>query len=146
MKSYERVLKFVKKYPGTVVFRLKEHCKVLDKYINPDEKIRYIFAGQKNSSSIGMPNTFVVALTNKRLLFARKRLIVGYFFYAVTPDMFNDVKVNSGFLWGKIEIDTVKEHVVISNLSKECLDEIETEITQYMLKEKRKYANNEKDS
>lgn len=145
MKSYEGVLKFLKKYPDTIVFRVKEHCKVLDKYINPDETIRYIFAGQKNASSIAIPNTFVIALTDKRLLFARKRLMFGYFFYAITPDMFNDLKVNSGIIWGKIEIDTVKEHAIISNLSKKCLDEIETEITQYMLEEKTKY-NNAKDS
>ena len=69
----------------------------------------------------------------------------GYFFYAVTPDMFNDLKVNSGIIWGKIEIDTVKERAIISNLSKNALDEIETEITQFMIEEKRNY-NNGKDS
>ena len=141
MKSYEQVLKFLKKYPGTIAFRVKEHCKVLDKYINPDEKIKYIFVGQKNNSSVAIPNTFVIALTNKRLLFARKRLLFGYFFYAVTPDMFNDLKVNSGIVWGKIEIDTVKERAIIANLSKDSLDEIETSITQYMLEEKKKYGN-----
>lgn len=142
MKSYEHVLKFMNKYQGTIAFRLKEHCKILDKYINPDEKIRYVFTGQKNSKSIAIPNTFVIALTNKRLLFARKRLLFGYFFYAITPDMFNDLKVNSGIIWGKIEIDTVKEHAIISNISKDALDDIETEITQYMLEEKKKYNTN----
>ena len=144
MKSYDLVLEFLKKYSRTVAFRTKEHCKILDKYVNPDEKINYVFVGQKNLRSIACPNTFVVALTNKRLLFARKRLVFGYFFYAITPDMFNDLKVSSGILWGKIEIDTVKERAIFSNLDKLCLDEIETKITQYMLEEKRKY-NNEKD-
>lgn len=144
MKSYDRVLQFLNKYPGTIAFRLKEHCKILEKYVNPDEKINYVFAGQKNASSIAFPNTFVVALTDKRLLFARKRFVFGYFFYAVTPDMFNDLKVSSGIVWGKIEIDTVKEHAIFSNLSKACLDEIETKITQYMLEEKTKFKN-EKD-
>ena len=99
----------------------------------------YVFASQKNSSSIAVPNTFVVALTNKRLLFARKRLFFGYFFYAVTPDMFNDLKVNSGIIWGQIVIDTVKELAYISNVSKDALDEIETAITEYMMEEKKKY-------
>ena len=144
MKSYDLVLKFLDKYPGTIAFRVKEHCKILEKYANPDEKIKYVFVGQKNAKSISFPNTFVVALTDKRLLFARKRLVFGYFFYAVTPDMFNDLKVTSGIIWGKIEIDTVREQAIFSNLSKKCLDEIETKITQYMIEEKRKY-NNEKD-
>lgn len=145
MKLYEQVMKFKKKYPGTLSFRVKSHCNVLEKHLNPGEKVIYIFTGQKNAKSIAIPNTFVIALTNKRLLFARKRLIFGYFFYAVTPDMFNDLKVNSGMIWGKIVIDTVKELAVISNISKSALNEIETEITEYMMKEKRKYLS-QKDS
>ena len=46
-------------------------------------------------SGVSRGRTFVIALTDKRLLFARKRMMFGYFFYAVTPDMFNDLKVNS---------------------------------------------------
>ena len=143
---YNEVLKFKKKYPSTIAFRLKEHCKVLEKHLNPGEKVIYIFAGQKNAHSIAIPNTFVIALTSERLVFARKRLFFGYFFYAITPDMFNDLKVNSGILWGKIMIDTVKEFAVISNLSKDSLSEIETKITQYMMNEKKKYSLNNKGS
>ena len=139
MGSYEQVKKFMKRHPGTIAFRLKEHCNILDKHLNPDETIKYVFAGQKNNSSISTPNTFVIALTDKRLLFARKRLLFGYFFYAVTPDMFNDLKVNSGIIWGKIIIDTVKELAIISNISKDALSEIETSITQHMAEEKKKY-------
>lgn len=139
MSVYNRVIDFKKKYKGTLAFRLKKHCEIIDKHLNPDEKILYVFTGQKNQISIALPNTFVVALTNKRLLFARKRLIFGYFFYAITPDMFNDLKVSSGIIWGKIIIDTVKELAYMSNIDKEALDEIETQITEYMMEEKKKY-------
>ena len=139
MRVYKEVLKFKKKYSGTLAFRLKEHSEVLEKHLNPGEKILYVFTGQKNQISIALPNTFVVVLTNKRLLFARKRLLFGYFFYAITPDMFNDLKVSSGIIWGKIIIDTVKELAYISNIDKKALDEIETQITEYMMEEKKKY-------
>lgn len=145
MDVYNKVKEFKKKYKGTVAFRLKAHSEVLEKHLNPGEEVLYIFAGQKNNSSIAVPNTFIVALTNKRLVFARKRLFFGYFFYSVTPDMFNDLKANSGVLWGKIIIDTVKELAIISNISKSALSEIETEITEYMMREKKKYAVKKKD-
>lgn len=145
MDVYNKVKKFKKKYKGTVAFRLKAHSEVLEKHLNPGEEVLYVFAGQKNNSSIAVPNTFIIALTNKRLVFARKRLFFGYFFYSVTPDMFNDLKANSGVLWGKIVIDTVKELAIISNISKSALSEIETEITEYMMREKKKYAIKEKD-
>ena len=106
MKIYNEVLKFKKKYPLTLSFRLKKHCEVLEKHMNPDEEVIYAFTGQKNAQSIAFPNTLVGVLTNKRLLFARKRTLFGYFFYAITPDMFNDLKVSAGIIWGKIIIDT----------------------------------------
>ena len=130
---------FKRKYPLTVAWRIKQHCKIIDKHINPDEKVLYVFLGQKNASSLDFVNTYVFALTNKRLIYATKRLVFGYFFYAITPDMFNDLTVKQGLIWGKIIIDSVKEEVLLSNISKNALDEIETKITQYMMEEKRKY-------
>lgn len=130
---------FKRKYPLTVAWRIKQHCKIIDKHINPDEKVLYVFLGQKNASSLDFVNTYVFALTNKRLIYATKRLVFGYFFYAITPDMFNDLTVKQGLIWGKIIIDSVKEEVLLSNISKNALDEIETKITQYMMEEKKKY-------
>ena len=140
MSIYQEALKFKSRYPGTWAFRLKKHCEILENHLNPGEEVIYVFAGQKNYNSIALPNTFVVALTNKRLLFARKRVLFGSFFYAVTPDMFNDLKANSGIIWGKIIIDTIKELAYISNIDKRALTEIETMVTEYMMKEKKKYG------
>ena len=56
--------------------------------------------------------------------------------------MFNDLKVSSGIIWGKIYIDTVKEFIALSNISKDALDEIESAISEYIMEEKKKYALN----
>ena len=53
--------------------------------------------------------------------------------------MFNDLKVVAGLLWGRVLIDTIREHVVLSHLDKKSLDEIETAITTHMMEEKKKY-------
>ena len=90
-------------------------------------------------------STHVFVITNKRLIIATKRVLFGYFLYSITPDMFNDLTVYSGLIWGKVQIDTIKEVVFISNLSKKSLDEIETSVTEYMMKEKKKYARREKE-
>ena len=60
--------------------------------------------------------------------------------------MFNDLAVISGLIWGKIEIDTIKELVTISNLSKAALDEIETSVTKYMMEEKKEYPLRNKEN
>lgn len=138
--AYSLAMKFKKKYPITIAFRIRQHANVVGKHLNPDEQIKYAFVAQKNEKSYEIFNTYLIVLTNKRILLARKRLIFGYFFNAITPDMFNDMQVKAGILWGKITIDTVKEKVRLSNISRNALDEVETEITEYMMEEKKKYA------
>ncbi len=139
---YEKAKQFKKKYPLTIAWRLKKHSKIIDLHLNPGEEVKYVFACQKNDNPIDIITTYVVALTNKRILLGQKRLLFGYFFTAITPDMFNDLEVKMGIVWGKIIIDTVKETVYLSNIERDALDEIETNITEYMMKEKQKYVNN----
>lgn len=138
---YKAVKDFKRKYPMTIAWRLKAHCKVVENFINSDEEVRFAFAAQKNPNSFDIISTNVVVLTNKRILIATKRLIFGYFYTTITPDMFNDLKVVMGIVWGRVEIDTVKEHVYLSNIQRGALDEIETQISEYMLSEKLKYKN-----
>ena len=135
---YEKAKMYKKQYPGTISWRLKAHSKVIEKHLNPGEQVKFVFAAQKNERSYQIFSTYLVVLTNKRILLAQKRLLFGYLFLAITPDMFNDITVKSGIIWGKIILDTVKELVFLSNVSKSALPTIETEITEYMMREKRK--------
>ena len=135
---YKKLVEFKKKYPKTIAWRLKEHAKIAQLHLNPGEEIIYTFAAQKNDNPLDIITTYAVVLTNKRIILASKRLIFGYFFTAITPDMFNDLNVKMGLIWGKVSIDTIKEVVYLSNIQREALPEIETEITEYMMKEKKK--------
>lgn len=137
---YEKLLEFKNKYPMTVAWRLKQHAKVIQMHLNPGEEIIYAFAAQKNDNPFDIITTNAIVMTNKRILIASKRLLFGYFFKAITPDMFNDLTVNMGILWGKVYIDTVKEFVKFSNIQREALPEIETNISEYMITEKQKYV------
>lgn len=133
---YEQAKAFKKKYPMTIAWRLKAHSKILEKHLNPDEKVLFVFAAQKNNNPFDIITSYVIALTDKRIMMAQKRVLFGYFFTTITPDMFNDLKVRMGIIWGKISIDTVKEVVYLSNIQREALPVIETKITQYMMSEK----------
>lgn len=143
---YEEALKFKNSYKGTIAWRLKAHSKVIEKHLNPGEEVEFVFAAQKNASSMEMFSTYLVVLTNKRIMLAQKRLLFGYLFLSITPDMFNDLTVESGIIWGKVHIDTIKEVVTLSNISKLALPVIETKITEYMMEEKRNYDDKDGDS
>lgn len=138
---YKKILEFKKKYPMTISWRLKKHAKVIEKHLNPGEVVKYAFCAQKNNNPFDIITTYAIVLTNKRILLASKRILFGYFFTAITPDLFNDLQVSMGAIWGKVTIDTAKEVVVLSNIEKSALDEIETQITEYMMEEKKKYGS-----
>lgn len=135
---YQRVNAFLKKYPFTITWRIRQHAKVMAKHINPDERIFYIFPAQKNESVFDIFSTCIVAFTNQRILIVQKRVLPGYRLNSITPDLFNDFQVFRGILFGKVTIDTAKEVVKLSNLSPNSLPEIETNLSEYLLHEKPK--------
>lgn len=137
---YKKAKEFKNNYFGGIAWRIKSHSKIIERHLNPGEKVLYVFCGQKNNEFYNIFTSCVVALTNKRLLVGQKRVIWGYFLTSVTPDLYNDLKVYQGLFWGKVIIDTVKEEIILSNLPKGALNEIETNITEYMMREKKRYG------
>ncbi len=142
--TYEKLKAFDEKFPGSVTwFRLKKHCEIVDQHLNDNEKVEFIFAGQLDNDHLSVLNTGVIAITNERLIVAQNRFFIGYKFLSITPDLYNDLTIDSGLLWGMITIDTVKEKIYVSNLSKAALPEIETQITTYMHEAKKEFYNAE---
>lgn len=142
---YRRALKFKKLHPSTIGWRIKQNASIVEKHLNPDEKVLYVFVAQKNDNPLDVLSTAVIALTDKRILIGRKRVVFGYFLDSVTPDLFNDLKVKGGLIWGKVYIDTVKEFITLSNIGVEALPEIETKISSYMMEMKKAYQSRKDD-
>ena len=140
VEKQEIVLEFKHKYHGGIHWRLRKHAWVIERHLNPGEEVLYAFPAQKNESHKDIFSTCVLALTNKRILIGQSRVIAGYALTSITPDLFNDLEVYEGLIWGIITIDTVKEIVNLSNIDKKALPEIETNITEFMMAEKKKYV------
>lgn len=141
-KVYDQVCMYKAKYPKTITwFRLRKHSRVIEEHLNNDEEPLYTFAGQKNDNPLDILSTCVICLTNKRLLIGQDHFLVGYTLNSITPDMFNDLEVYEGILFGKITIDTIKETVIITNLDKSCLSEVQNAISNFMMEEKKKYGS-----
>ena len=139
----ERVAAFKSKYPGTIGWRYKKNADIVDKHLNAGEEALYAFIAQKNDNPFQIFQSAVVALTTERILIGRKRVLFGYFVDSITPDMFNDLKILGGLFWGKLEIDTVKEFVVLSNISNKALPELHSKISNYMMAMKKRYIYEE---
>ena len=89
----QSVKEFHHKYPGTIGFRKRAHCKIAAKHLEKDETIKLAFVAQKNDSAFDIITSCVFVLTNKRLLMAKNRLLFGYMIFVVTPELFNDFTV-----------------------------------------------------
>jgi len=146
MSVYSKALKFKKKYPLTIAFRLKKHAKVIEDIIDKDEKVLYAFCGQRNAESHLLFDSCIVTLTNKRIIVGEKRALFGYYLLTISTELFNDLKINTGILFGRIEIDTVKENLFISDIDKKAMDEIETCVNDIVLKNKKNMKKKRLDS
>ena len=131
---YQKAKSFKKMYPSTIAWRLKAHSKIAEQALNPDEVVDYVFVAQKNDKIYDIISTYVIVLTNQRILMCQKRLLFGYFSTSVQRYMFNDLKVKRGIIWGRIYIDTIKEFIALSNISKAALLEIENKISEHVAK------------
>jgi len=140
---YNKVMQFRRSFGGGIAWRLKRHAAVIEKHLNPGEEVLYVFCGQRNLGDFEWFNTYICVITTKRMLFGHKNLLWGYVLSSVTPDMYNDLQVFQGLIWGKIVIDTVKEQIILTNLPKHSLDDIETNISEYMMEQKKLYTNKE---
>lgn len=141
---YSRAKAFKNRYPSTVAWRLKAHCKVIADHMEKGEEIKYVFAGQKNDSIVDIITTYVVVVTDRRIILGEKRLFFGYFLISITSDMFNDVTIKQGLLWGRCIMDSLKENVIISNLSKAAASEVEANITKHVIQAKQKMPSADK--
>ena len=142
---YSRANEFLRKYPLNIAWRIRQHCKVLANHINDDEEIFFILPAQRNTSSFDIFCTVILAFTNKRILMAQKNVLWGYSLFSITPDMFNDFEVYKGLIFGKVDIDTVKEVVKLSNIDPKALVEVETNLSEYLLKIKPGYSKSKKE-
>ena len=143
---YENCKNFKKKYPMTISWRLKAHSSVVQKHLNDDEVVMYTFTGQKNSNVFSPFFTTVIVLTNKRMLLGRKKYLGRYEYYSITPDMLNDFEIKASIMFGRVEIDTIKESFSMNCIDKRALASIEDAISKYLIDEKLKLLKNAKQS
>lgn len=92
-----------------------KHFGIIEKNLQPNEEVLMTFIGLHNYISMTKhENNFAYALTDKRLIFAQKKLLVGEIIKSISLDFINDVTLEtatgSGLLMNAIlTFDTMKE-------------------------------------
>jgi len=135
-KTYELLKDFNNKYPRSLTwYRVRKHAELIENNLQTGEKVVFAFAAQWCEND-GWFDTAVMALTTERIIVAQNRLISGFRVITIAPKFFNDVKVRAGVIWGTVTIDTAKEKIYFTKVSRKALVEIKNTISKYMLEYK----------
>ncbi|WP_353096214.1 PH domain-containing protein [Tissierella praeacuta] len=92
-----------------------KHFAIIEKNLQPDEKVLMTFIGLHNYISMSKhENNFAYAITNKRIIFGQKKLLAGEIVKSISLDFINDVTLETatgvGLLAnGVITFDTMKD-------------------------------------
>ena len=83
-------------------------------HLSPGEAILTVFIGLHNfKSNTNHEGSCAYAITSKRIVIAQNQ-ILGDFIKSISIDNLNDISFSSGFFRDIIDIDTIKEHFVVS--------------------------------
>lgn len=93
-------------------FGTKKEIKELPNLLDDTEELIYITSGMFDN------NTWLIALTDKRILFLDKGMIFGLNTKSVDLDMVNSVQFKTGLVFGEFLVVTGVERILIKNLYK----------------------------
>lgn len=86
-----------------------KHFALVEQALQSDEEVLMCFIGLHNYiSTTKHDSNFAYALTNKRFIMAQQK-VIGQVVQSVYLNNLNDVTLNSGFVFGVLTFDTIKE-------------------------------------
>ena len=92
--DYSNVVKFA--YITNYLTNAIKHCDVIEKHLNPEEEVLYVFVGQKDLGFMDFFNTNLVALTNKRIIMSSG--FIGIDYQTIFYKDIKKVNLNVGFM------------------------------------------------
>lgn len=109
-----------------------KHFKIIEDNLQSDETVLMTFIGILNFEGMTKhDHHHAYALTNKRIIIARKKLI-GQSIKTVLLNLLNDVNTRIGMVYGVIEFDTMKETFNVA-VAKKHATNIQESIQGYLL-------------
>ena len=62
--TYSKAKEFKRKHSLTIAFRLQKHASVIEQHLHADEKINYVFCGQKGKAPLFFNKSTIIFLRN----------------------------------------------------------------------------------
>ena len=111
MRTEQYVQKRIKAMEDTSLFGVKKEVRELPNLLDDDEELIYITSGLLDG------NTWLIALTDSRIIFLDKGMLYGLKTKNVDLDMLNSIEFKSGMLLGDLSVWTGGEQIIIKSIT-----------------------------
>ncbi len=115
MREKNEVMKELKKLPTFNTFGTKKEISYLPEILNPDEHVLGLISGFLDG------NTWIITLTEKRIIFLDKGMIYGLKQREIPLDKINSISQKKGLLLGNITIQDGATAIKIENIDKNSI-------------------------
>lgn len=115
MRNKDQVMDELKSLPTFNLFGTKKEVSYLPEILSPDEHILSLISGFLDS------NTWIITLTEKRLILLDKGMIYGLKQRELPLDKINSISQKLGMMWGSVHIQDGASGIKIDNIDKKCI-------------------------
>lgn len=115
MREKHEVMNELKKLPTFNIFGTKKELAYLPEILNPEEHVLGLISGFLDG------NTWIISLTEKRVIFLDKGMIYGLKQREIPLDKINSISQKRGLLLGTITIQDGATAIKIENIDKNSL-------------------------
>ena len=115
MPTLQDIKQQIKELGEVDTFGTKKEIRYLPEILSQDETLRGITSGLTEG------NTWLIALTNKRIIFLDKGMIYGLKQKEIPLEKINSIEQKTGIMFGEIGIWDGASHITIKNIDKKAV-------------------------
>ena len=115
MREKQSVMRELKQLPTFNMVGTKKEVSYLPEILNPDERVLGLISGFLDG------NTWIIALTDRRVIFLDKGMLYGLKQRELPLDKINSISQKRGLLLGSITIQDGASAIKIENIDKGCI-------------------------
>lgn len=97
--------------------KIYAHFEVIERNLSPNEEVNFCFVSNGVNDRSGhalLGGLMAVVFTNKKMIYAQRRPIMGDYVKTVSYDNINDISSKIGWVFGEIIVDSITEYMDFS--------------------------------
>lgn len=120
------------KYDFSGGTKIYQHFEIIERNLKEDEDVIFAFVSNgvtdRNGRAI-LGGLMAVTFTNKKIIYAQRRSIMGDYVKTVNYENINDISSKIGWVFGEIVIDSITEYMDFT-IDKEGVEDVRNKVSE----------------